>query len=112
MKRPVMGSGLDTTPGTMRFRRMLLDLWMVLWVDCEGCVSFVLVDVAQGHSRRDIKLTYPVLLEAILVAEKAVLDIKLQARRTLKSASLVWALGADAHALQLCGCGHIADDGV
>lgn len=75
-------------------------------------MSVLYSSMSQGHSRRDIKLTYPVLLEAVLVAEKAVLDIKLQARRTLKSASLVWALSADAHALLFCGCGHIADDGV
>ena len=58
-----------------------------------------------------MEFTYPILLEAILRAEKAILDIKLQARRALQSASLVGAVGADAHALLLCGCSHIADDG-
>ena len=59
---------------------------------------------------RAMGFTYPILLEAILRAEEAILDIKLQARRALQSASLVGAVGADAHALLLCGCSHIADD--
>jgi hypothetical protein len=105
-----MGSGLDTTPGTMRFRRKLLDLWAVLWVDCGVRVSFRLVGVAWVHIRRAMEFTYPILLEAILRAEKAILDIKLQARRALQSASLVGAVGADAHALLLSSCGHIAGD--
>ena len=54
-----------------------------------------------------MEFTYPILPEAVLRAEKAVLDIKLQACRALQSASLVGAIGADAHALLLCGCGHI-----
>ena len=67
----------------MRFRRMLLDLWMVLWVDCGGLVSFVLGGVAPGHIGGGMEFTYPVLFEAVLVAEEAVLDIKLQACRAL-----------------------------
>lgn len=58
-----------------------------------------------------MEFTYPIFLEAVLRAEKAVLNIKLQARRALQSASLVWAVGTDAHALLLRGCSHVVDVG-
>lgn len=105
-----MGSGLDTTLGTRRSRRILLDLWAVLWVDCGRRVSLMLVNRG-GQIKRSLEFTNPILLEAVLRAEKAVLNIKLQARWALERSSLVWAVCADAHALLLCGCGHIVGDG-
>lgn len=57
-----------------------------------------------------MEFTYPILLEAVLVAEVAVLNIKFQACRALQRASLVWTASADAHALRLSSGGHIVDN--
>lgn len=79
-------------------------------MDCGGHVSVIFVGRAV-QIKRPMEFTYPVPLEAVLRAEEAVLNIKLQARRALQRASLVWTVGTDAHALLLCGCGHIDDKG-
>lgn len=47
-----------------------------------------------------MKTTYPVLLEAVLRAEEAILDSELQAGRALEGASLVGAVDAEAHLLR------------